>query len=348
MESKVSDAPPCFGSVEVRRPFKTIPAPHSLLCLLLLLSIGAGTGCSGVSANASKQAATSQIIVTISPTSAELGSGDSLQFSATVTGTSESGVTWSSTGGVITPAGLFKAPSVASAINITITALSLANPNSTAVGVVHVTPPPPSISTASLPPAVAEASYAAMLQGTGGEPPYRWDIVQGSLPAGLQLNASSGALSGTPSIVGESSFVVQLTDENGLSATQHLTLTVSAASGATCGPPTYACSRTDFAILIPTAPPQLGSNPSYYGGHSGAGMVAIDPAYGNRILRVTDGETDSSTPGMAFGTSWSAEANLISSDESLFFVTNEGQTPCLFQFDLAAFQASFHGCEYDS
>src|SRR5208283_5284512 len=79
-----------------------------------------------------------------------------------------------------------------------------------------------------------------------------------------------------------------------------------------------------------------------------AGMVAIDPAYGNRILRVTDGETDSSTPGMAFGTSWSAEANLISSDESLFFVTNEGQTPCLFQFDLAAFKTTFHGCRYHS
>ncbi len=119
-------------------------------------------------------------------------------------------------------------------------------------------------------------------------------------------------------------------------------------SSTACGPPNYPCSRKDFKILTATVPLHLGANPAYYGGPIGAGMVAIDPAYGNRILRVTDGATDAATPGMSFGTSWSAEANLISSDESLFFVSNEGGTPCLFSFDAVAFGTTFRGCRYHS
>ena len=223
----------------------------------------------------------------------------------------------------------------------------MAAAQSTATAVVHVTIPP-TIQTAMLSPAALGMSYSATLDGTGGETPYAWSIVAGSLPVGLGLNATSGALRGTPTVVGESSFVVQLMDKNGQTAHQNLTLTVSDTPEASCGPPAYRCSRTDFGIIIPTAPPQLGLDAKWYGGHRGAGVVAIDPAYGNRILRVTDGDTDTASPGMAFGTSWSAEANLISSDESLFFVTNEGNTPCLFQFDRSAFQASFHGCRYHS
>jgi hypothetical protein len=185
------------------------------------------------------------------------------------------------------------------------------------------------------------------LEASGGELPYQWNIAGGALPLGIELNASSGALSGTPSVIGESSFVAGLTEKNGKTAQQRLFLVVSPASASGCGPPSYPCSRSDFDVILPTAPPQLGSDPRYYGGHSGANMVAIDPAYGNRILRVTDGNTDAGTPGMAFGTSWSAEGNLISSNESMFFVTNEGNAPCLFHFNRAAFRASFRGCRYN-
>ncbi len=112
-------------------------------------------------------------------------------------------------------------------------------------------------------------------------------------------------------------------------------------SSGACGPPAYSCSRTDTAVIRADHPPQLGNNPNYYGGHSGAGKVAVDPAYGNPILRVTDGNM---FHGESFNTSSSAEKNPWSYDESLFLAHNETQQLCLFQFDSTAFQAAFKGC----
>lgn len=80
----------------------------------------------------------------------------------------------------------------------------------------------------------------------------------------------------------------------------------SNSSGITCGPPQYACSLTDTSVIVADHPPQLGSDPLYYGGHSGAGVIAVDPAYGNPILRVTDGNLKS---GESFNTGDSAEKN---------------------------------------
>ena len=115
-------------------------------------------------------------------------------------------------------------------------------------------------------------------------------------------------------------------------------------SGTNCGPPKYPCSRSDTEMIIPLAPPQLGANPNYYGGHLGAGIVAIDPAYGNYILRVTDGNTEPAFSGRSFNTSSSAEKNVTSYDESLFFVHDEGNRLCLFQFDSQAVTATKRRC----
>jgi hypothetical protein len=108
-----------------------------------------------------------------------------------------------------------------------------------------------------------------------------------------------------------------------------------------CGPPAYACSRSDTAVIRAAHPPQLGDNPRFFGGHSGAGKVAVDPAYGNAMLRVTDGNIDH---GESFNTGASAEKNPWSYDESLFLGHNESGQLCLFQFDKTAFQSEFKGC----
>jgi hypothetical protein len=112
-------------------------------------------------------------------------------------------------------------------------------------------------------------------------------------------------------------------------------------SSGSCGPPLYSCSRTDTAVIRDEHPPQLGDNPNYYGGHSGAGKVAVDPAYGNPILRVTDGKM---LNGQSFNTSGSAEKNPWSYDETLFIGHNETEELCLFQFDQTAFQSNWKGC----
>ena len=282
-------------------------------------------------------------LLTISPAHATLPSGGAAQFTASVSGMVQSSVVWTASAGSISPGGRLTAPQVTSAASITVTATSAADHRDKASAVVTVMAlDPPKISAGALPRATLGEAYSASLSASGGQPPYRWKIASGGLPLGLTLDGASGMVDGTPTVAGETSFVIALTDKNGQSAQQSLALLVSADSA--CGPPSYACSRSDSELIAPIAPPQLGADPNYYGGHSGAGMVGIDPDYGNRILRVTDGNTGA--PGASFGTPSSAESNVISYDETLFFVTDEGNNPCLFQFDPAAFTATFHACRH--
>jgi hypothetical protein len=59
-------------------------------------------------------------------------------------------------------------------------------------GVLHV-------STTSLPLGAAGVVYAAPpLSASGGNPPYTWSIVSGSLPEGLRLKKANGVVSGRP------------------------------------------------------------------------------------------------------------------------------------------------------
>lgn len=75
------------------------------------------------------------------------------------------------------------------------------------------------VTTSSLPNGSPSVFYSATLTATGGLAPYTWAITQGSLPAGLTLNAASGVISGTPTEVGTSSFTVQVSDSETPAAT---------------------------------------------------------------------------------------------------------------------------------
>ena len=87
----------------------------------------------------------------------------------------------------------------------------------------------PSITTTSLPGATQTGAYSTALAGTGGTTPYTWSITTGSLPSGLTLNASTGVISGTVGATATSqTFTVTLTDADGVTATQALTLSVNA------------------------------------------------------------------------------------------------------------------------
>jgi putative Ig domain-containing protein/ASPM-SPD-2-Hydin domain-containing protein len=56
--------------------------------------------------------------------------------------------------------------------------------------------------------------------------PFTWTLVSGTLPSGLTL-FSDGEIYGTPTTTGTSAFTVRVTDANGQTATQQLSLTVS-------------------------------------------------------------------------------------------------------------------------
>lgn len=72
----------------------------------------------------------------------------------------------------------------------------------------------PGISTTSLGPLVAGSAYSATLSATGADP-ITWSIVEGSLPAGLTLNASTGDITGTPETDAVISIKVRATNSAG-------------------------------------------------------------------------------------------------------------------------------------
>jgi hypothetical protein len=106
---------------------------------------------------------------------------------------------------------------------------------------------PPSVLTTSLPSGVNGIAYSATL-GSSGAAPYTWSVASGALPAGLTLNAATGVISGTPTGTGTSSFTVQVTDANGLSATRALSVTVVASSSVSIWPSTAVPTVADCGV----------------------------------------------------------------------------------------------------
>ncbi len=54
--------------------------------------------------------------------------------------------------------------------------------------------------------------FNSPLVASGGTPPYTFSITSGSLPGGLTLNTSTGAITGTPTTSGTSNFTAKVTD----------------------------------------------------------------------------------------------------------------------------------------
>lgn len=77
--------------------------------LVLVSSLIANVGCGGITAAPNSNPASS-VSVQVTPSTASLQPDSTQQFSATVTGGSFSGVTWSATGGTVSSTGLYSAP----------------------------------------------------------------------------------------------------------------------------------------------------------------------------------------------------------------------------------------------
>jgi arylsulfate sulfotransferase len=107
----------------------------ALVCFLVLFFCFAG--CSSSSSN------NAPVTVAVSPQPAYVGSGQTLQFTATV-GNSTEGVTWAVTGaspGPISAQGVFTAPTVTALTTATITATSVKDPTVHASSIVNIIPP---------------------------------------------------------------------------------------------------------------------------------------------------------------------------------------------------------------
>ncbi len=77
-----------------------------------------------------------------------------------------------------------------------------------------VPPRPLSVNGQALPSGAVGEGYSFQLTVNGGTPPVLWQLVQGSLPPGIQLDESSGLLSGMPRSTGEFRFILAATDSS--------------------------------------------------------------------------------------------------------------------------------------
>ena len=104
------------------------------------------------------------------------------------------------------------------------------------------------ITTLSLPGATIGTAYTQTLAQTGLSTP-TWSVSVGTLPAGLLLNASTGAITGTPTAAGTSNFTISVTDGS-CSVTKTFSIVVVANTIAFIT--TWQTTTPNESITIPT------------------------------------------------------------------------------------------------
>ena len=153
--------------------------------------------------------------IAVTPSNPSLLVGATQQFTATGTysdGSTQnvtSQATWTSSS---TAAATINASGLATAVSAGTTTLTAALAGVAGSTLLTVQAPSVAITTTSLPNGVANAAYSATLTASGGTPPYTWSIASGSLPTGLALNATSGAITGMPTTAAAFSFTAQASD----------------------------------------------------------------------------------------------------------------------------------------
>jgi hypothetical protein len=101
------------------------------------------------------------------------------------------------------------------------------------------------ISPSTLPAGTINQPYSQSFVASGGESPYAFRIVQGSLLGGLTLS-TAGVLSGTPAVSGTSTFSVAVTDPRGLYGEQTFELDVG-------GPRQFSIGNSNNVVLATVA-----------------------------------------------------------------------------------------------
>ena len=87
---------------------------------------------------------------------------------------------------------------------------------------------PLSLSPASLTNPTVGSTYSQTISASGGNGTYSYTVTAGSLPAGLSLNASTGALTGTPTAGGAFNFTITATDTASATGSKAYSVTVAA------------------------------------------------------------------------------------------------------------------------
>jgi large repetitive protein len=176
---------------------------------------------------------------TLSVSTASLPAGEvNVAYSQTLSANGGTGpYTWAVLNPALLPTGislnsstgvLSGTPSVATTANfvVQVTDASAGTATRALSIVVH---PAVTVGTSSLPVGQVGLSYSQTLSVLGGVAPFSWAVQSGTLPSGLSLNTTTGAITGSPNSPGTSTFTVRVTDALAQHADQALSLTVNAA-----------------------------------------------------------------------------------------------------------------------
>ena len=199
------------------------------------------------------------VTVTVSPPTAIVVSGGTVQFTKTVTGTSNESVTWSvveSGGGTIDQNGLYTAPTVSTQSQFTIRATSLAD--STKFGSAKVTVDPPPACTVAISPGSAslfsgrKQTFTASTSNCGGAG-VTWAIASGG--GTLSANGMSATYTAPQGVVSTQTASVRAS-VNGFSATATALITIQPSQPPalyTMSPNNSSGTRQQFAFTVSDA-----------------------------------------------------------------------------------------------
>ena len=179
-----------FQAVAIGKPALVFVALFSVLAMLAI------SGCGSKGANTTTPPppppTPGSTAVSVTPHSSSVATAGKEQFSATVTGNTNTAVTWSASGGTITAAGLFTAPSAAG--TYTVSATSQADNTKSDVATVTVTssaptptPPPPTPVSVVISPKIINLATGATQQFTA--------LVSGTTNTAVTWTASAGTIS---------------------------------------------------------------------------------------------------------------------------------------------------------
>lgn len=109
-----------------------------------------------------------------------------------------------------------------------------------------------SITTASLTDTVeGHSDYSQFIGVNGGTGDYTWEVTDGALPPGLDLNSDTGEISGTPDRAGVFAFTVTVTDPDGDTATRQFTITVQGSATIETSSDISGADDVTYSVTIP-------------------------------------------------------------------------------------------------
>ncbi|OCP15639.1 putative Ig domain-containing protein [Ensifer sp. LC163] len=189
-------------------------------------------------------------------------------------------------------------PAAAGSTSFTITATDVYGASGSATYALVINPAPIALSFApaqgALPAAMAGENYSVGIVANGGVGATLYGISAGSLPKGMILNVSTGALTGpldADATIGEHSFTITATDTAGNSGTASYSITVKARE----------VTAPDRTVNVPagSAPPNVYLNSGATGGPFASGAVAFVQPPNAGTAEIIEGElaaTGSFTP----------------------------------------------------